>query len=142
MANIYLAGRFSKKHTLQRVSRSLKEQQHSITSRWLEGSHKDVTDNALMDLTDIDRADTVVFLLDEPDAHERPLQNTLVELGYALAKEKTVYVLDRLVSTEIIFLKLPSVRFINDWPELLVRLKQQEAESRRVDEISLPHVPV
>ncbi len=114
---IYLAGRFANKAHLNDVKVFLEDSGHKVTSRWLDGDASSWTDTAIMDLEDIDKADVVALLADEPEEGGRPMQGALVELGYAIAKEKTIYIIDRL-KKRTVFFSLPELHFIEQWEEL------------------------
>jgi nucleoside 2-deoxyribosyltransferase len=66
---------------------------HTITSRWITDSdHGDVNDQcaqALIDLQDIDRADGLLFFT--VNFGNRPGKGKYVELGYAMASCKKVF---------------------------------------------------
>jgi len=126
---IYLAGRFSNKKKLQRERDFLEELGHEVTSRWLDGDSGSMVDTAQMDLDDIDSCDAIVLWADDPKQDERPMQGALVELGYAIAKGKLLFVLNQL-RNKCIFFYLPQVIEVAGWTDLVQRL---EEHSNRIE---------
>lgn len=83
------------------MKKQLEAQGHEVTSRWLEEdtplnhSMEDVTSDyaaksARYDLEDIDEADAVLFF---SESVLTPRGGRHVEFGYALAKDKWIYVI-------------------------------------------------
>lgn len=103
--NIYLAARFSKRHVVHDIGKALEALGHIIVSRWScpdsdhlvpTGMSAQAADDerrrfAIEDLEDIDKADWVVSLMEEPRNNSRGGRH--VEFGYALAKGKRLSVI-------------------------------------------------
>ncbi len=102
---IYLAGRFSQRHTLNELGNFLQGLGHTITSRWTlpgedhitpAGLSKQAADEdrrrfAMEDLEDIDNCDWMISLMDKPRGNGRGGRH--VEFGYALAKGKKLAII-------------------------------------------------
>jgi|AACY02.2.fsa_nt_gi Nucleoside 2-deoxyribosyltransferase len=94
---IYLAARFSKRHILQEWAEQLEADGHQIVSRWSkrgsdhkippgqseEAAFRERRRFAEEDLEDLDQADCVLSLMEEPRSNGRGGRH--VEFGYALA---------------------------------------------------------
>jgi nucleoside 2-deoxyribosyltransferase len=113
---VYLASRYPRRKELSALVPLLKEHNISVTSRWLnetlspnttlhEVSPAFCLETALIDLEDIDRADTIVFFSEDP-LIGTPRGGRHVEFGYALAKGKRIIVLG---GNENIFHFLPHI---------------------------------
>ena len=84
----YLAARYDRRKEMLKVATKLRELGHSITSRWINGSH--TVASALCaeeDLEDIRNSDTLILFTDQPGSGGRH-----VEFGYALALGLNIYV--------------------------------------------------
>lgn len=89
---IYLSARYRRKAELAAYADLFRSWGHEITSTWLGPDDTDDSsfyrEYAIRDFVDIDRAD---FFLSFDEGHDPPgAGGRLVELGYALAKRKTV----------------------------------------------------
>lgn len=122
----YLAARYSRRAELCHYRDWLTVAGWEVTSRWLDGQHQadfpdgDSTDPAHTeeragwasdDLVDIDRAQVVVVFTEPADTDARR-GGRHVELGYALAKRKTILTVGPL---ENIFVCLPAIDQHPDW---------------------------
>lgn len=98
---IYLAAKYKNRDAMLVVAGMLAAQGHQITSRWLTGAHKfangDVEDRekahkfAATDLDDVRNSDYFV-LFNLPVDKPEPSSGRHVELGYAFALKKEVYI--------------------------------------------------
>ena len=89
----YLAGRFSRKDELAGYAKDLEAAGHTVTSRWLTGTHdatseRELTSDELAefayeDLDDIDDSDIFVLFTETPDAGYTS-GGRMVEFGYAM----------------------------------------------------------
>jgi hypothetical protein len=135
--NIYLAARYSRRDELCEYRRQLQQDGHTVTSRWLNGSHQitnegkpiDETGEALIengtceeaarlrrafvleDVADILAAECVVSFTEAPRSnHSRGGRH--VEFGMAHALGKQLIVVGH---QENLFHYLPQVAFYADW---------------------------
>lgn len=141
---IYLASRWAQRLSLNPIRTHIQNIGHIVTSRWLD----EPTDKygtglyspekaATQDLEDIDAADTLI-LWHEIELPIKALYGGMfVELGYALAKWKTVWVVDTTPSHSV-FLALPRVQHFKDWPEVFQQLERL-AQVEQVLELVEPH---
>jgi nucleoside 2-deoxyribosyltransferase len=114
-ANVYLAAQFARRDELRGYRDALAVSGVVVTSRWLD-SHEDdghcmpayLARCAVEDLEDIDRADMVVCFTESPETSAKR-GGRHVELGYALARGKTVIVAG---PRENVFCHLPQVLHI------------------------------
>ena len=92
----YLAAKYDKRAELLPVAALLMLAGHEVTSQWLMGTHKgssneEKVEYALTDLNQIADCETfVLFNLPVFEAEQSSGRN--VELGYALAKNKAIYI--------------------------------------------------
>ncbi len=128
MAKIYLAARYSRREELLAYRADLEAMGHTVTSRWLNGSHQ-ISDEglsaegtreererfALEDWNDLSDASRCIAFTKEPrGSHSRG--GMWVEMGAALAWRKQVIVCGPL---ENVFCCLPDVEHFDDWAALL-----------------------
>jgi len=104
---VYIAGRYSKLAELKQESLQFEAAGIEITSSWLNNMEDGLTfeDIAVLDLNDVDRADTLV-LYTEPYGTLVPGGGRHVEFGYALGRGKRVLIVGPL---ENVFSWHPSV---------------------------------
>lgn len=117
---VYLAAAFRRQSELSNYAAWLNDIEIDVTSRWLnepESPAKPNVEAAMDDLTDIDRADTVISFTEPPDTTASPRGGRHVEFGYALAKGKEVWVVGH---RENIFHHLPNVRFFPNWAAVMI----------------------
>jgi nucleoside 2-deoxyribosyltransferase len=99
---MYLAAQFARRAELAVYAKALEEAGVEVTSEWLaqqspqDGamSHHTADENrtyAQNDLIDVDRADAVLFFSEDPTVGI-PRGGRHVEFGYALARDKAVWV--------------------------------------------------
>jgi hypothetical protein len=134
----YLAAAWSRREEISLIADRLRAVGVEITSNWLTeetalqtgAKEKFLRDRAYIDLADVDRADALVRFTD-PEAFvthtgvpPRRLLSAarMVEMGYALAKGKTVYVVG---GKQNVFDYLGSVVHVQD-TDTLVKLLSQE----------------
>lgn len=114
---IYIAALYAKRFELLEFAQQLKELGHEITAQWLyNGEEKKETyrEAALMDVEDVDRADTLIFI-GQPCGSENRGGGRWFEFGmaYALGK-RLIAILDHSGSGphhphESVFTELPGV---------------------------------
>jgi hypothetical protein len=103
MKSVYLAARYSRRDELRKYASRLREAGIIVTSRWLRESgplNTKLGDDtpafyrrtAIIDLEDIDKADTIVFFSEDPLVGT-PRGGRHVEYGYALGTGKRLVVL-------------------------------------------------
>ena len=92
---------------MQKFAKALESRGHQVTSEWITGAHKadDSAAYAEIDLRDIDSADALIFWSEAP-AGSRTRGGKHVEFGYALAKQKKIYIVGPPVN---VFHHLPRV---------------------------------
>lgn len=123
---IYLASRWANREKLWPIRNRLENNGHFVTSRWLSSESDDKEEQALMDLTDIGRADALVLF---PDDLEISSGGRYFEFGYAYAKGKKCYVVyPETTSPKSIFIELSSVTKCKDWDALLTKLHESDVE--------------
>jgi hypothetical protein len=101
---IYFSARYSRLPELQGYAKELELLGHIVTSRWVEGQHQNFDRDSLepgnrgaatahlaSSLGDLTTADAVVSFTEEPGA--QTLGGRHVELGVAIAMDKTVFVI-------------------------------------------------
>jgi nucleoside 2-deoxyribosyltransferase len=133
---VYLAAAWSRREEISLVADRLRVVGVEITSNWLTeetalqtgAKEKFLRDRAYIDLADVDRADALVRFTDPEVFMRHPVAQPLlscarmVEMGYALAKGKTVYVVG---GKQNVFDYLGSVVHVQD-TDALVKLLSQE----------------
>lgn len=105
----YLAAKFSRREFMEEVAADILEKEPSsrCVARWVFGGEEGLSreDIAVLDLEDVDKADTVILF-----THERGSQHSgggrFIEFGYALAKGKRMIVIG---DYENIFMHTPGV---------------------------------
>ena len=120
---VYLAARYRRRPELQRRAEELSALGHSVTSRWIRGSHSisgGLDDPrwarfAQEDFEDVAAADAVVCFLEPGGSGGRH-----VEFGMALAWGKRTIVVGE---PEHLFHTLPSVEAYPTWPQALDALR-------------------
>ena len=129
---IYLAARYTRRDELREYAKALRALGHEVTSRWLaerkdpgctvddvtEGEHLRIAER---DLEDIAAADMFVAFTREPKGNKRGGHH--VELGYALAREKEIILLE---GRENSFHYLEGIDFFETFEEFLVALQEAE----------------
>ena len=101
-ANIYIAGRYSRRDEFRFVAKRLRDAGHHVTSGWLYeteplnskmGDHSEdfYKETARIDLADIDRSEVVLFFSEDPLVGT-PRGGRHVEFGYAISKFKFIAV--------------------------------------------------
>lgn len=144
---IYLASRYSRRQELLGYKWQLRDLGHTVTSRWLNGSHqisdagipigetgealiegddgstddraaKLRADFAIEDMQDVIQAETLIAFT-EPPRSNASRGGRHVELGAALALRKQVVVIGH---RENIFCWLPHVRFFETWDAYLASI--------------------
>lgn len=118
---IYLAARYSRHEEMQENAADLEAAGHTVTSRWIRGSHKldpDRVDEAerfaIEDIEDLTKSDVVVSFTetDEKAAKKRPSKGGRhVEFGIGLALNKRLVVIG---PRENVFHWLPNVEVYDD----------------------------
>lgn len=141
--NIYLAAPYSqRREELGRYAAELREQGHTVTSRWHEGHRLPLPDNADelrgaatiyagWDMLDIIDADLFITFTSKPMASETleaeppmmPHENggTHVEFGYALALGKSLWIVG---PQENIFHLMNGVRTFDTWEKARAAIKE------------------
>lgn len=129
--NVYLAARYGRRAELSGYAGQLREAGYTVTSRWLDTAEEGAPDFltirlwAEQDIEDLDAAETVVCFseaLNETDS-EYSRGGRHVELGYALARDKRVFVVG---PVENVFMALGQVHHADRWEEVLYVLNQLE----------------
>ena len=122
---IYLAARYNRYQEMQSVAADLLAEGHTITSRWISGSHGasdsdvgglELTRFAEEDLEDLKTAHLVVSFTEEPKALTSSRGGRHVELGFALALGKRVIIIG---SRENVFHYLPEVEHYDSYQGFL-----------------------
>lgn len=112
LKKVYLAAKFSRREELEKLVPFFKECGYECVARWVFGGEDGLSreDIALLDLEDIDKADTIV-LFTHPRGEPQPGGGRFVEFGYALANNKECIVIG---PAENVFISHPKViRFDN-----------------------------
>ena len=119
---IYLASSYRRRVELQGYADDLRACGHTVTSRWLDGSHDSCDDAtpsdeqraswAREDLDDIRGSDALVLYTDDDSGRG----GCMVELGYALGYGLLVFVVGPRAN---VFCCLPRVEWFATWAEAL-----------------------
>jgi nucleoside 2-deoxyribosyltransferase len=131
---IYFAGRVSQRGTLQQWADDCVQLGHVTVSRWsmresthflVDGLSPQAKDDerrrfAMEDIEDIDKADIVISLMEEPRGPGRGGRH--VEFGYALARGKRLICVG---PRETVFHHLINVEHFATWEECLVMLRRK-----------------
>lgn len=86
---IYIAAPYPTRDDATALMHKLESQGYVVTSRWLKAPDELNHDGAQKDLDDVEAADVLVALNDEP-WHNAGTGGRHVEFGYALALKKTI----------------------------------------------------
>ena len=125
MAEIYLAHNFAAREWLPKVVDRLMQAGHLCTSAWIfDDSHAHggtMLESAMADLQGLDQAQVLVLFTDQYG--DRPGKGKYAELGYALAKEKKVFLVGE--DSGCVFYALPGITQVRDVDELLGALKRE-----------------
>lgn len=116
---IYIAHNYAARQDLRLVVSALLRYGHEITSRWItDDSIVDGLDakTARMGLDDIDRAYALLLFTD--NFGDRPGKGKYVELGYAIASGKKIFLIGQ--DTSCVFYHLPHLVRIQDLREIPV----------------------
>jgi nucleoside 2-deoxyribosyltransferase len=116
--NIYLAATYGQMIEMREVAEKLKAAGHTVTSRWINGDEEGMSREraALMDIADIDYADTIMaFTLPPHTAHTGGGRH--VEFGYAFATGKRLIIVGE--KGEHVFHYLPNVEHFNALDEAI-----------------------
>jgi hypothetical protein len=147
---IYLAARYSRHLELQGYAAELREMGHTITSRWINGSHQVMLNGEALgpereamfesdhesmesqrrefaqhDWDDLMAADTVISFTEQPRKAGNSRGGRHVEFGAALAAGKRCIVV---AWRENVFHCLPQVEFANTWEWAKTALARTEAD--------------
>lgn len=117
MVKIYLAAKYERMQDMQGVAAYLRGQGHEVTSRWVDGAEDTLGEKAagaLMDVEDVDAADTLI-LFSQPHGSLNRGGGRYWEFGYAYGRGKSCIVVGE---REIIFCHLPNVRVISTLADL------------------------
>jgi nucleoside 2-deoxyribosyltransferase len=137
MIKIYLAAGYSKKNEIRERANELRQLGVEVTSRWLDEPHdpnhvmgeltpEDYREIAVVDIEDIRRAGSFALFTQDPTV---PFVRggRMVEFGYAIAKEKRVFVIG---PRENIFVYLPQVEVYATWEEFKERMRADVEEDK------------
>jgi hypothetical protein len=132
---IYIAAKYGRRFELRDVAKRLRGYGHEVTSRWLDNGEEQSmtpTSAALMDIEDVERADTVLFIAEEVGSLNTG-GGRYVELGWALARDKRIIAVQppnvqptddgRYRTHEVVFLAHPSIFIVASIDEALMNLK-------------------
>jgi len=150
--NVYLASRYSRRLELCGYRDQLQRMGHTVTSRWLNGSHQISRDGvpinddgealiestrltpeaaalreqfALDDLEDIERADVLIAFSELPRS-TASRGGRHVEFGYALAINRIIWVVG---TPENLFHYLPHVSVFLTFSDVIEALVEREQEA-------------
>lgn len=122
MHNIYLASTWENRYVLRPIARQLQQMGHTITSSWIwNDDGGEAAGEAIRDLDDIDRASLVIVW---PDEQRAKSSGKFVEYGYAVAKDKLIYVVER---SSCVFFSLvrPNIHYFLHWGQVFSRLESE-----------------
>lgn len=118
MKKIYLAAKWKRMPEMAEIGDKLKALGHEITAQWIynkeEGKTK--TENAVMDMCDVEDADTLICFTHPREEGPQPGGGRHVEFGMAAAQCKDLFIVG---PREIIFHWLPGVTVFKDTEEML-----------------------
>lgn len=90
---IYIAHNFEARIELRKTVELLESLGHTVTSRWIKDDsifERSMIVNSLYDISDIICSDVLIFFSD--NYGDKPGKGKYVELGYALAKGKRIFI--------------------------------------------------
>lgn len=116
---VYMAGPFNQRPFLRKMRERLWQMGHEVTARWLDEPNKPPfilqesfeRQTAIKDLCDISESDLLILDLRNPST----TGGRLIEYGFALARQKAVWVIGK---SDSIFFRLADLRF-NSWRDCL-----------------------
>lgn len=111
MAKVYIAARYDRRFELRFAANALRANGHEVTAQWLDNAEEfkeSMAAAAQMDLDDIDRADTILFIGEAFGSANRG-GGRWFELGYAYALGKRLFVVLGEGGHETVFTELPSM---------------------------------
>jgi len=119
---IYLASRYERKNELIPIAHELEELGYTITSRWIYGTHDNISRLAcaMEDLSDIDAAEAIILLSGHGDLKEPERGGRHFELGYASAIGKRCFILGE---RENVFHHIPWMHVYPTLKEIVQDLK-------------------
>lgn len=119
---IYLAATYSKYPIMQQITTRLMSLGFEVTSRWIQGLAGTPQHDALQDVQDVLRADTLIFFSDTPmtmdDLKYQSKGGRHTELGISIATGKRIILVGE---RENVFHHLPNVEVVAD-TESAIRL--------------------
>lgn len=127
--NVYVAGAYCDKPTVQQVQNELRKIGCTITHDWTTAAHATALEDALADERGVNQADVVVVVFSVADHAYR---GTFTEMGMALGLRKLVFALC-LTDGDYKhnpFLQLPQVRMTRQLDELANLVKEIPYEER------------
>lgn len=93
---IYIAAKYGRRldDDVKHFRKELERLGHEITAQWLDNAEesKGLQDAAIMDVEDVDRADTLIFI-GEPRGSKNRGGGRWFEFGYAYSAGKRIYVI-------------------------------------------------
>ncbi len=110
---LYIASSFTNKVSVQVLIKKLEELGHTITHDWTIGS--DTADQCLDGVYD---CDVFIGLYDKPLVY----QGSLIELGYAIAYDKRIYIIGDQIDRTIFVKELPEIVKCSNMNELIDKL--------------------
>lgn len=120
---IYLAHNFEARESLKQTATLLKSLGHEVTSSWIQTEPPYLKGHAYyanMDLHDIDRADAILHFVN--NFGEKSGKGKYIELGYAIAKEKRIFLFGT-TDQDCVFYHLPQVIWLDSFKQLEKHLK-------------------
>ncbi len=116
----YIAHNFAARDWLrEEIKPQFEAAGHTITSRWItEDLHlmeENQAEAARHDIEDVERADGIVLFSD--NFGDRPGRGKYVELGYAIGRNKILFVVGE--NTSCVFYNLPAVTHVQTVSEVL-----------------------
>ena len=130
---IYLAARYSRREELLAYRDQLEDMGHTVTSRWLNGTHQYSNDAHLIelaqgfateDIEDLLAADICISFTEPPREISNSRGGRHVEFGYALAQGMDCYVVGY---RENVFHYLAAVKFFETWEDCVAVIRVDDA---------------
>lgn len=129
---IYTAASFVEQKRIREMKEQLIQQGHTVLSTWLEeavrpdgmSEEQFETKMAIKDLQEVSAADCVILDTASPSK----TSGKMIEVGFALAKHKLLYVVGQIIP-HAIFLHLADEHFA-DWNELFEYFKENHKTSK------------
>lgn len=111
MSKVYIAARYDRRFELRFAANAIRSNGHEVTAQWLDNAEEEKeteAEAAQMDVDDVLRADTVLFI-GEPKGSANRGGGRWFELGLAYAYGKRIFFVPGEGGSETVFTALPEI---------------------------------